>query len=160
MAQGVDPKDVWAQSFNVEDVYYWIDHEPAFGEQAVFLDDVDSEADLEAAIDDFSEMRKRGVRIVAPPLWTLVAEKNGQIVPSRYAKKARKSGFDLITWTLERSGPLVSGGGWYFQSVADLTDDDGVTFEILDVLAHDVEVVGVFSDWPATVTYYANCFGL
>ena len=51
MAQGVDPKDVWAQSFNVEDVYYWIDHEPAFGEQAVFLDDVDSEADLEAAID-------------------------------------------------------------------------------------------------------------
>jgi hypothetical protein len=27
----------------------------------------------------------------------------------------------------------------------------------LDVLARDVGVIGVFSDWPATVTYYANC---
>jgi glycerophosphoryl diester phosphodiesterase len=27
----------------------------------------------------------------------------------------------------------------------------------LDVLAKQVGVKGVFSDWPATVTYYANC---
>ena len=31
---------------------------------------------------------------------------------------------------------------------------------VLDALAQDVGVVGVFSDWPATVTYYANCAGL
>jgi glycerophosphoryl diester phosphodiesterase len=31
---------------------------------------------------------------------------------------------------------------------------------LLDVLARQVGVRGVFSDWPATVTYYANCFGL
>ena len=30
-------------------------------------------------------------------------------------------------------------------------------FNVLDVLAQDVGVEGVFSDWPATVTYYANC---
>jgi glycerophosphoryl diester phosphodiesterase len=23
-----------------------------------------------------------------------------------------------------------------------------------------VKVLGIFSDWPATVTYYANCMGL
>jgi glycerophosphoryl diester phosphodiesterase len=25
------------------------------------------------------------------------------------------------------------------------------------VLAKDVGILGIFSDWPATVTYYANC---
>ena len=67
---------------------------------------------------------------------------------------------NLITWTLERSGPLAGGGGWYFQSVTDVTDNDGDYFEVLDVLAQDVGVVGVFSDWPATTTFYANCMGL
>jgi glycerophosphoryl diester phosphodiesterase len=29
-----------------------------------------------------------------------------------------------------------------------------------EYLVQDVGVVGVFSDWPATVTYYANCMGI
>jgi hypothetical protein len=32
--------------------------------------------------------------------------------------------------------------------------------KVLDVLAVDVGVLGIFSDWPGTVTYYANCAGL
>ena len=32
--------------------------------------------------------------------------------------------------------------------------------KLLDVLAKDVKIRGIFSDWPATVTYYANCMGL
>jgi glycerophosphoryl diester phosphodiesterase len=31
---------------------------------------------------------------------------------------------------------------------------------MLDVLAKQVGVLGVFSDWPATVSYYASCVGL
>jgi glycerophosphoryl diester phosphodiesterase len=31
---------------------------------------------------------------------------------------------------------------------------------VIDVLAQQVGVKGIFSDWPATVTYYANCMGL
>jgi glycerophosphoryl diester phosphodiesterase len=31
---------------------------------------------------------------------------------------------------------------------------------VIDVLAQDVGVIGIFSDWPATTTYYANCMGL
>ena len=38
-AAGVDPQHVFAQSFNLDDVRYWIEHEPAFGRQAVYLDD-------------------------------------------------------------------------------------------------------------------------
>ena len=30
----------------------------------------------------------------------------------------------------------------------------------LDVLARQVGILGIFSDWAATVTFYANCMGL
>jgi glycerophosphoryl diester phosphodiesterase len=32
--------------------------------------------------------------------------------------------------------------------------------DVLHVLAKDVGVIGVFSDWPASVSYYANCMNL
>ena len=38
-AAGIDPKNVFAQSFNLNDILYWIKNEPAFGAQATFLDD-------------------------------------------------------------------------------------------------------------------------
>jgi glycerophosphoryl diester phosphodiesterase len=31
---------------------------------------------------------------------------------------------------------------------------------VLDVLAKQVGIRGIFSDWAATVTYYASCMGL
>lgn len=32
--------------------------------------------------------------------------------------------------------------------------------KVLDVLARQVGIRGVFSDWAAPVTYYATCMGL
>ena len=78
-------------------------------------------------------------------------------MPSAYTIKAKEAGLKLITWTLERSGPLENGGGWYFQTIKDVTNSDAMYFELLHVLAQDVGIEGIFSDWPATVTYYANC---
>ena len=157
---GVSPRKVWPQSFNLDDVLYWIRHEPRFGKQAVFLESVDSAADVPAAIAKLPELAKQGVNIVAPPLWTLVTiEGADQIVPSEYAIAARAAGLEIITWTLERSGTLVDGGGWYYQSITDATTGPGDTYRLLDVLARDVGILGIFSDWPATVTYYANCMG-
>jgi glycerophosphoryl diester phosphodiesterase len=106
------------------------------------------------------EVAAQGVNIIAPPMWALVTVEGGKIVPSSYAKAAKAAGLDIITWTLERSGPLATGGGYYFQSVASVTNNDGDVFNLLDVLARKVKVLGVFSDWPATTTYYANCMGL
>src|SRR6185312_283850 len=40
-AAGVDPRDVFAQSFNKADILYWVQHEPRFGRQAVYLDSID-----------------------------------------------------------------------------------------------------------------------
>jgi len=48
-------------------------------------------------------------------------------------------------------------GGWYFQTVGSVVSNDGDIYEALDVLAQDVGIIGLFSDWPATTTYYANC---
>ncbi len=35
---GIPASDVWPQSFNLDDVLYWIENEPEFGAQAVYLD--------------------------------------------------------------------------------------------------------------------------
>jgi glycerophosphoryl diester phosphodiesterase len=163
---GVPPEYVWAQSFNLADVRYWIEKEPAYGEQAVFLDgryddpafDHTQPKTWSPTMEEFAAM---DVNIIAPPMWMLLkVNKNGKIRPSRYAKRAKKAGLDIITWTLERSGPLVTGGGWYYQSTTPVINNDGDMMVILDVLAKKVGILGIFSDWPATVTYYANCMGL
>ncbi len=164
-AAGVPPGDVWPQSFDLADVKYWIDNEPAFGRQAVYLDgryEVRGFDPLkpETYRPAMAELKEMGVNYIAPPMWMLVTVRDGEIVPSPYAAAARAAGLKLITWTLERSGPLDRGGGWYYQSIREVTDSDGVMYELLDVLARQVGIEGIFSDWPATVTYYANCMGL
>ena len=164
-AAGVPPEDVWPQSFNLDDVLYWIDNEPAYGKQAVYLDDRYKRVGFDpmnpATFEPtMAALKEKGVNYIAPPKWMLVTVKDGAIVPSEYAKAARAAGLKIITWTMERSGPLADGGGWYYQSIKDVTDSDGVMFELLDVLARDVGIVGIFSDWPAMVTYYANCMEL
>jgi glycerophosphoryl diester phosphodiesterase len=55
---------------------------------------------------------------------------------------------------------MNQGGAWYHQSIKSAIHSDGQIYEVLDVLAKQVGVKGVFSDWPATVTYYANCMEL
>ncbi len=163
---GIEPDQVYAQSFNLEDVLYWIENEPEFGEQAVFLDDRydDPEfdhSDPETWSPDMEALVEDGVQIIAPPMWMLVAvDEDDQIVPSVYATAAQEAGLEIITWTIERSAPLEDGGGWYYQTVEEVIDNDGDMMTVLNVLAQDVEVLGIFSDWPATVTYYANCMGL
>jgi glycerophosphoryl diester phosphodiesterase len=161
-AAGIDPKNVWAQSFDLDVVKYWIQAEPEFGAQAVYLMDyynIDGYSAMDPATwpNTMTELKAMGINYIAPPMWMLVSTENGQIVPSTLAIKAKEADLEIITWTLERSGPLANGGGWYFQSIKDVTNNDGVYFELLDALAQKVGIAGMFSDWPATTTYYASC---
>ena len=160
-AAGVSPRKVFAQSFNLPDVLYWIGNEPAFGMQAVYLDDADTTADL-PDLEELKSYTAQGVRIVAPPMWALVEQDaHGEIVPSDYARDVKAAGLDIITWTLERSAPAAQGLGWYYQTTEGAYEKDGdYLMKTLDVLAKEVGILGIFSDWPATVTYYANCMGL
>jgi glycerophosphoryl diester phosphodiesterase len=82
-------------------------------------------------------------------------------VPSQAAKDAKAAGLGLITWSLERSGILADGSnGSYYQTIDAAIAREGDVLRVIDVLAQDVGVMGVFSDWPATVSFYANCKGL
>ena len=157
-AAGVSPRDVWAQSFDLRDVLHWVNHEPEFGRQAVYLDDANTMADV-PGLGELQQLRAQGVRIWAPPLFVLLSvDGNRQIVPSQAARNARTAGLDLITWTLERSGVLADGNnGFYFQTYDAAIQREGDVFQVLDVLARQVGVLGVFSDWPATTSLYANC---
>jgi hypothetical protein len=81
------------------------------------------------------------------------------MTPSFYAMEAKDRGLDIITWTLERSGPGLSGYYWgSTENEVELTEGD--QFSILHVLSEEVGILGIFSDWPATVTFYANCMDL
>jgi glycerophosphoryl diester phosphodiesterase len=172
----IAPEDVFAQSFNRHDVLYWIQHEPRFGKQAVYLDD--RYETIQPPLDpndpqtwkpSMQELAAQGIKIIAPPMWVLLTVENGEIVPSLYAREARKAGLDIITWTLERSGRIVedvlptkgtTSPSFYYQSTLDALQNDGAILVTLDVLARQVGILGIFSDWSATVTFYANCMGL
>jgi glycerophosphoryl diester phosphodiesterase len=158
---GVAPHKVFPQSFNIADVLYWVQNEPRFGKQAVFLDDANTVADL-PSFADLAAYKKQGVNIWAPPTFALLAlDAAGEIVPSVHARNAKRAGLDIITWTLERSGILADGNnGFYYQTIDPAIHREGDVMRVIDVLAKDVGILGVFSDWPATVTYYASCMGL
>ena len=134
----------------------------------MFLDDANVPSDL-PALADLKSYRAQGVRIVAPPMWALVTVEGGRIVPSQYAKNAKEARLKLITWTLERSGRIVeevlptkgtASPSFYYQTTLDALHNDGDILVTLDVLARQVGILGIFSDWSATVSFYDNCMGL
>ena len=158
-AAKIEPSKVFPQSFDQNDIRYWIKNEPKFAEQAVFLDGADKVADL-PDLAKLISYKNEGVQIVAPPIFALLDTKDGKLSASAYAKNAKQAGLSIITWSLERSGVMASGkGGWYYQSVNNAISREGDILEALDVLAKDVGIIGIFSDWPGTVTYYASCMG-
>ena len=162
---GIKPEKVFPQSFSLSDVLYWIQNESEFGAQAVYLDgryddptfDPQNSASWNPSM---SDLVSQGVKIIAPPMWVLVTVENNRIVPSVYAKAAKEAGLDIITWTIERSPPLITNGDWYYQTIDSVVNKDGDQYVLLDVLTKQVGILGIFSDWPATVTYYANCMDI
>jgi glycerophosphoryl diester phosphodiesterase len=165
---GINPKHVWAQSFNKNDVLYWIQNEPRFGKQAVYLDSIDPTVTPpipRLTLDQLKQLKKQGVKIIAPPMFALLAlNADDEIVPSQYALDIKGLGFDIITWTFERSdlrhGAAPAGFYYLFDPEGRAVKKDSDMYKALDALARQVGILGIFSDWAATVTYYANCMGL
>ena len=169
MDAGIKPQKVWAQSFNIDDVHQWIAETPDFGKQAVFLDGRNP-SDMSAnppPVSEFQDLKNAGVNIVAPPMASLLkTDASNNIVPSGYAINARQAGLDIISWTTERSGRIVedviptagnASPSFYYQTTVNALENDGDILRTIDVLAQDVGIIGLFSDWPATTTFYANC---
>jgi len=162
----VSPKRVWAQSFSIDDVLFWIDEYRAFGKQAVYLDGNGSATTgtFPPSVSDFEALRDQGVNVVAPNYaYLLTLDDDNAIVASDYADNANAAGMKIITWSHERSGRIVeevlAGSPGYYTPIVDGLTNDGDIMTIVDVLARDAKIIGLFSDWPATVSYYANCMG-
>jgi glycerophosphoryl diester phosphodiesterase len=160
-AAGVNPSHVWPQSFDINDVLYWINREPRFGKQAVYLDNANVVAEL-PTFQELASYKARGINVWAPPTYALLTlDANDKIVPSQHARWAKMLGLELITWTLERSGILADGNnGFYYLTIDPAISREGDVMRVLDVLAQEVGVRGVFSDWAAPVSFYASCMGL
>ena len=164
---GISPDHVWPQSFNYEDVLIWVKKRPDYATQAVFLDGRygavnTADPGTENLVPSMEQVAAAGVNIIAPPMWMLLTTHGGDIVASRYAKAATDAGLDIIAWTTERSGRIVEdvlagGDRFYYQSTLDALVNDGDILTTIDALAQDVGAIGIFSDWPATTTFYANC---
>lgn len=151
----INANRVWLQSFLPDDIFYWIAHAPAFGLQAIYLDErADLTADgYDVAVASLHGLASRGVKIISPSIWQLVTADNAtqKVVPSTYAKTAKEAGLEIITWSFERSGPLeVGGGGYYYSSVKNLINNDGDEYTVIDVLAQQVGVTKMFADWPVS----------
>ncbi|TKA75493.1 hypothetical protein B0A49_02024 [Cryomyces minteri] len=164
-AAGINPSRVWLQSFVLKDILYWLRADPAFGKQALYLDNrVDTPAGYKTAVADMQKLADQGVQVISPPIASLLSvDSQGKIVPSDYAIAAKAAGLKIITWSLERSGFLSqvkATKDYYYASFASAIKQDGDMYTVVDVLAQQVGILGLFSDWPATVTYYANCMGL
>ncbi|MFK5970683.1 MAG: hypothetical protein QM487_11265 [Candidatus Marithrix sp.] len=164
----IPAKNVFTQSFFPEDIYYLINNEPEFAKQGVLLDgryytqssfNPNNPATWLKETEGFVN---NGVQYISPPIWVLITlDVNKNIIPSEYAKSINDLGLNIISWTSERSGPLKTNyDGFYYQSIKDIIQNDGIVYEVLDVLNKDVGIKGIFSDWPAITTYYANCMGL
>jgi len=162
---GISLKKVWPQSFLYADILYWLKADPEFGKNAMYLDNNGGTTPqlMANATAKLGGYKKDGVNYISPPINYLLTTKNGEIVPSDYAVEAKKQGLGIISWSLERSGPIARAAkskDSYISSVADVVTRDGDLFTIVDVLAQKVGVRKLFSDWSATTTFYANCFGL
>jgi len=165
--RGIDPARVWPQSFNPPDIFQWIKEFPEFGAQAVYLDEAgDTPENFTAAVARLPELKAQGVNIISPPfnyLLTTTGPDNQTIIPSSYANASKAAGLDIIAWSFERSGPLADvapNEDYYYNTFSAAVHYDGQLFEVLDIMGREIGVAGMFSDWSATVTYYANCMGL
>jgi glycerophosphoryl diester phosphodiesterase len=176
-ASGVRPRDAWPQSFNPSDILYWV-RNTAYGDQAVFLVDYNTATDNIILFDTtgkqlltrdeqnafFKQLHRAGVKIVAPSFNALLTVQGDRIVPTVFAKDLRSLGFDIISWSFDRvdlrKGAAGVGSYYDFDPTGAAIKKDSDMYKALDVLAKDVKLIGLFSDWPATVSYYASCMRL
>lgn len=130
-----------------------------FGDQAVALHEVnETETEYRAL---HKMLQENSVKVVAPPLFMMVEyDETSELgmVASPYGTSAKEHGLSIIAWSLERDSPALDG--WYWSTLLDLNRTVGDNLALLHVLSEEVGVMAVFSDWPATTTFYANCMGL
>ncbi len=100
---GISPRNVRLQSFNIQDIHYWIANEPAFGMQAAYLDGRYDDTKFDNSnpatwSPSLEQLVADGVKVIAPPMWMLLqVNQQGDIVPSTYTNHAKVVGLRTVT---------------------------------------------------------------
>ncbi len=154
---GIEPDRVHPQSFDIRDVEYWLQVHPEFAANVVYLDPRGRDPNFEASLEDMRALYSRGVRTLAPPMpMLLTLSADGELAASDYAIFARQAGLDLVTWTFE-SGKATDPANWLYANLPGFVTSEDKMLDVLHALTTKAEIKGIFTDWPGTVTYYANC---
>ena len=147
----VEASTVFPQSFDLRVVDHWLTRHPDYANNVIFLDGRGRNPLFLPSRRDMDELFRRGLRYIAPPIPMLLRQDDeGNLRETNYARYAIQSGLKLITWTMESR----------LSDIAGFSNQGSDRLLVLDALHQRAQVSGVFSDWPATVTRYANCMGL
>lgn len=160
---GVNLTDIFPQSFNIDDVLFWVKTFPELAPNIIYLDDRPyKNFAFKPTLKNMKALKQKGVNTVAPPFWSLLDLSDNDVgfVASDYAQYSKQAGLKLVTWSLERSPPLPVKKDWYYRHLTPALKREGDIYYLLDALVKQAGVTAVFSDWPATTTYYANCMKL
>ena len=147
-AAGVPARKVWAQSFSLDDVLYWIStSRPSAGKRCTSTTptspvDLPSAAELQVAMPTGRQDRRAADVGAAGP-------RGRQDRPLPVRQDAQAAGLDIITWTLERSGLLTDGGGFYYQTVSSGHRQPRRHAGGARRARARSGILGIFSDWPA-----------
>ncbi len=162
---GIAPERVFPQSFDLDTIALWAREIPGYSKRSVYLDarytnpEFDP-TDASTFRPSMAEIRKRGAAFVGPPFWFLLAKEGATIRPTTYVDQARRAGLELIPWSVHRPELLEDHANQlkapFSALLASAQDYDFIVHQ----LAQLPGVFGVFSDDPARLTRYANCFGL
>ncbi len=148
---GISPDRIFLQSFSWDVIEFWLTHYPEHAKNIVFLDGRGRIPGFRSTQASMNSLYEKGLRIIAPPIPMLVeVNDQGELRRTSYADHALAAGLEVITWTFETRLSEISG----FSKV----ESDRI--RVLEALKEEVNVRGVFSDWPETVTRYANCMNL
>jgi len=157
---GINSQRVSPQSFVFTDIQHWIAQSPAFADQVVYLDPRGRQVGFRPSLADMQTLRAQGVTTLAPPIPMLLQlDDQGRIQATDYARYAHQAGLKLMTWTFE-NGAATDPDNWLYRSLPQYVQHESQILEVLHALHTQAGISGIFSDWPATTTYYANCFDL
>jgi glycerophosphoryl diester phosphodiesterase len=163
---GIPPSDVFLQSFDMDVHREWMAYAPDYARTAI-LGVVTSPHGKTQTLAYVDSLRRAGIETVAAPVSILLTlNEDGQLAATDFAIALRKVGIAIVAWTLERSGRIRDGrveesaSDFYLGPMLPSFDNDGDIYRVIHALNVEVGVRAIFSDWPATVTYYANCVGM
>jgi len=157
---GIDPGQVWPQSFSMDVLRHWLEVHPEFARGALFLDPRGRDPNFVPSLSNMRELKEAGINVVAPPMPMLLnLDASGELQASDYARYARRAGLEIVTWTFE-AGDASDPRNWMYANLAGFMSHEGKMLEVLHALRAKVGIKAIFSDWSGTVTYYANCYDL